>query len=313
MSVRSTEWFLAPDRVFDGRVVLERTAVGVTDSTVTSVLDVSAVPEDASVRRLPGATLTPGLIDAHVHLAPWMVFGLLAAGVTTVRDVGNDIDGVLPLLERLRGIPLPNVHWSGPLLEGTHVNWPPVAVGHASAEEIRVTVDGLADRGFGAIKLYANATPDLVAAACDRAHARGMRVLGHLGATNLAEAADAGVDELQHLAGCLASSIGAPTWEAGAEQVAAIDIDHCATLIVWDSLAHLGRPRADRDQGMTWVPDGIRTGWPHDPRGFRLTVRRAHSGFRAPRRGGALGRSRLDAARGDACRHRGEQRGDAGA
>ncbi len=261
MPEASAEWFVLPDRIFDGHSVLDNMAVGVTGSQISSVVAVEAVPSGAPTRLLPGVTLTPGLIDAHVHLAPWMVFGLLAAGVTTVRDVGNDVDTVVPMLDRLTGVPLPTVHWSGPLLEGTHVNWPPISVGHETTDEIRSTVNQLAERGFGAIKLYANATPDLVAAASGQAHARGMRVLGHLGATGLFEAVDAGVDELQHLAGCLAGSIGAPTWPAGAEAVAAVPIDHCVTLIVWDSLAHLGQPRADRDRAMEWVPDTIKVAW----------------------------------------------------
>ncbi len=67
-----------------------------------------------------------------------------------------------------------------PLLAGTHVNWPPGRGRARIGEQIRATVDGLADRRFGAFKFYSNATPGLVAAACDQAHAICLRVLGHL-------------------------------------------------------------------------------------------------------------------------------------
>jgi imidazolonepropionase-like amidohydrolase len=255
------EWFLAADRVFDGHVVHHGVAVGVSGSAISRIVPTSDVPAGAVVDHVTG-TITPGLIDSHVHLTPWMVFGLLAAGVTTVRDLGNDVDGVVPLLERVgEGVPVPNIHWSGPLLEGTRVNWPPIAKGHASVEEICTTVDGLASSGIRNIKLYANATPELVAGATERAHTHGMRVLCHLGATGFADALAAGVDELQHLAGCLAVDIDAADWPTAAEVVAASPIDQCVTLIVWDTLAHLGQPRHVRDAGMVWVPDEVKEAW----------------------------------------------------
>ena len=34
-------------------------------------------------------------IDAHVHYSPVMGPAFLAAGVTTIRDVGNDLDWIL--------------------------------------------------------------------------------------------------------------------------------------------------------------------------------------------------------------------------
>lgn len=255
------EWFIEADRVFDGRDVRTDVAVGVSESTITRLVPTREIPAGAQVHRHEG-TLTPGLIDAHVHMTPWMVFGLIAAGVTTVRDLGNDVDGVRPLLGRLGDdVPIPKIHWSGPLLEGTRVNWPPIAKGHATVEEICTTVDGLATSGIRNIKLYANATPELVAGATERAHGHGMRVLCHLGATGFADAVSAGVDELQHLAGCLAVNIEAEDWPTAAQMVADAPIDHCATLIVWDTLAHLGQPRHARDRAMAWVPHDVQDAW----------------------------------------------------
>lgn len=255
------EQFLIADRVFDGHNVSHDVAVGVAAGRVSRVLPISDVPAGAATLVLDGATLTPGLIDALVHLAPWMVYGLLAAGVTTVRDVGNDIDAVIPLLDALPAGPRPTVHWSGPLLESTKVNWPTLAKAHATTDEIRASVDELADRGLRSIKLYANATAELMQAASDQAHRRGLRVLGHLGASNLDDAVAAGVDELQHLAGCLASDLGEPTWEAAARRVAAAPLDHCLTLVMWHALAHLGDPRAERDAAFAWVPGHTRDAW----------------------------------------------------
>ncbi|MDP2293024.1 MAG: amidohydrolase family protein [Actinomycetota bacterium] len=256
-----SETFLVADRVFDGHDVHTELAVGVEDERISRIVSAVDLPSDAMTVRLAGTTLSPGLIDAHLHLAPWMGYGLIAAGVTTVRDTGNDVDSMIPLLDALPDGPRPTVYWCGPLMESTRVNWPSVAKAHASPAEIRATVDQLADRGLRAVKLYANATPELMAAASDQAHRRGMRVLGHLGATNLDDAVAAGVDELQHLAGCLATDLGEPTWEGAAHRVAAAPVDHCLTLVIWHALAHLGEPRAERDAAMAWVPEHTRAAW----------------------------------------------------
>ena len=77
----AAETFLLADRLFDGTRVRDDTAVGVIGSTISRVVPASEVPHQAVCHRLDGATLTPGLIDAHVHMCPWMVFGLIAAGL----------------------------------------------------------------------------------------------------------------------------------------------------------------------------------------------------------------------------------------
>jgi imidazolonepropionase-like amidohydrolase len=141
------------------------------------------------------------------------------------------------------------------------VNWPTLAKAHATPDEIRASVDELAARGYRSVKVYANATPELVAAAADRAHGHGMRVLCHLGATRLDDAIAAHVDELQHQAGCLASVLDATDWAAAAHRVAAAPVDHCTTLVVWQALANLGEPRLERDEAMRWVPAATREAW----------------------------------------------------
>jgi hypothetical protein len=168
-STPTDTWYAIPDRLFDGTAVHVDTAVAVAGDRIVAVLPNDDIPVGADRRRLVGQTLSPGLIDGHVHFAPWTAFGFLAAGVTTVRDCGNDVDAVEALLGELGDHPRPTIHWSGPLMEGERVNWPSVARAHHSPDEIRATVAESARRGWRAVKLYANATPELATAAADEA------------------------------------------------------------------------------------------------------------------------------------------------
>lgn len=273
-----TESFLLPDRVFDGTAVLKGVAVAIVDGTISRILPAAEIQHGADVRRYVGATLTPGLIDSHVHMTPWMVFGLIAAGVTTVRDLGNDVDAVSGMLAELPEVPQPTIHWSGPLLESDKVNWPSVSRAHRGTDEIRATVDELAARGFRSIKLYYNATPELVTAAAEQAHIHGMRVLGHVGASSLTEAVFAGVDELQHLAGCLAADLGYDDWASSAQELAEFPVDHCTTLSVWNALAHLGEPRFLRDAASSWMHPQALEAWtaaPHTTQSAAERVKRS--------------------------------------
>ena len=49
-----------------------------------------SVPSGATVLRLSGRTILPGLIDGHVHLRDYQVPMFLPYGVTTIADIHND-------------------------------------------------------------------------------------------------------------------------------------------------------------------------------------------------------------------------------
>ena len=273
-----TETLLVPDRVFDGSHTREGLVVGIAGDRISYVGPEAGAP-DAPRVRLEGATLTPGLIDMHVHVSPWTAYGFIAAGVTTVRDLANDLDRAPGMMQRVPQQFRPTVHWVGPALDGGEVNWPTVSRGHATPEDMAASVRELAERGVEAVKLYANVTGEFMAAAVREAREHGIRVVSHPGTARLTEAVEAGVDEVQHLAGALARDLGyEPGDPAAVDAFLALHVDHCPTLIVWEGMAMIGAPRAHRDTGRAWVPAEMELAWsesrhatqPADERNLRL-------------------------------------------
>jgi imidazolonepropionase-like amidohydrolase len=161
-----------------------------------------SIPSDASVIDVRGKTILPGLWDMHTHVTQ-MEWGpvYLAAGVTTVRDMGNERALLLALRDALaKGDAL------GPriLLAGLVDGGGPNAFGTVAAttpEEGREVARRYHDDGFQQVKLYNQLLPAVVAAIASEAHRLGMTVTGHVPtAMTLREAVEAGMDHIAHLA-----------------------------------------------------------------------------------------------------------------
>jgi imidazolonepropionase-like amidohydrolase len=162
-------------------------------------------PEGAEIIDGRGRFVIPGLTDMHVHvLGPdyWRPPLFLAAGVTTVLDLG----GQLPDLTALRGAidagttPGPRLLYTGPFLEEGE---PYAGFAHMARRvdgaHIEDAIDELADAGVHAIKLYVTITPGTATRACARARERGLRVFMHQQETWGTDAAEAGVDCVEHM------------------------------------------------------------------------------------------------------------------
>jgi len=167
---------LAPTALFDGERLRKAHAVIVEGERVAGVAPVGSLPEAMEVQRLDGCTLLPGLIDCHTHLSDWMLPAFLAAGVTAVRDTGNDLAWILRRRERTRADPMagPDILCCGPLLDGSAAFWPQIGRPHADAAAIRRSVDEMAERGADAVKLYVHLTPEQIGAAATQADRRGL-------------------------------------------------------------------------------------------------------------------------------------------
>jgi imidazolonepropionase-like amidohydrolase len=225
--------------LFDGEVRRSGVDLLVEGSRVVAVEDSAPPPADAELVDLgPGVTLLPGLVDAHQHLvmdasldvvdflaqasdddllaqARLAAATALAAGVTTVRDLGDRGYVTLALRDELVADPA-----AGPRLV---VSGPPLTTvgGHCwflggevdGAEQVRAAVAERADRGVDVVKVFAtggNMTPgsdpgiaqfaptelsDLVA----EVHRHGLPVAVHAhGRDGIAAALSAGADTIEH-------------------------------------------------------------------------------------------------------------------
>jgi imidazolonepropionase-like amidohydrolase len=158
-------------------------------------------PGSAEVIDAHGRFLMPGLWDNHQHFGSNDGALDLANGVTSARDMANDTDGFLKRVERFdAGSELgPRVFKAG-IIDGTGQFAGPTKMRVDTAEEAIKDVDWYADHGYGQIKIYSSVKPELMPVIADRAHARGLRVSGHVPAFMSARMfVDGGADEIQHM------------------------------------------------------------------------------------------------------------------
>jgi enamidase len=171
----------------------------------------TTVPAGAQVMDLSGKSVIPGLVMMHEHLyyptgpgvygADYVSFSrlYLAGGVTSMRTGGN-VGGYADL-NLAAAIRAGNA--VGPWIDATapYVNGPsqftqlyPLK----DSADARRFVAFWADAGATSFKAYMNITRAELAAAVDEAHRRGLKITGHLCSVTYREAADLGIDDLEH-------------------------------------------------------------------------------------------------------------------
>lgn len=148
-----------------------------------------------------GGTLVPGLYEMHGHLDQEQALLNLVAGITSVRDMGNENDVLDSLIERIEDgvIAGPRVTRSC-FIEGQSEYSAATGLTVATVEEALDAVRWCGARDFQQVKLYNSMRPEWAAALTQEAHRLGMRVAGHVPAFSTADAMiDAGFDEITHV------------------------------------------------------------------------------------------------------------------
>ncbi len=147
-----------------------------------------------------GKVLIPGLWDMHAHVGPNDGLLNLAAGVTTVRDMGNDIDELGARRKRIEaGDEIGTRIIACGLIDSPGPYQGPTKILAANERQARAYVDQFASLGYPQIKIYSSVKPELVPAIIDEAHKHHMRVSGHIPAGMTAtQAVEEGFNEIQH-------------------------------------------------------------------------------------------------------------------
>jgi imidazolonepropionase-like amidohydrolase len=163
-----------------------------------------------------GKYLLPGFVDMHAHVLahPWDVHGnllpqidrqavaemlrlFLRFGITTVRDPGAETEAAVALRNsKYEG---PAIITAGRILNDSNFDAPPFIPVH-DANQVRSEIARQAAAGVDLVKLYSSMPPELVKVAIEEAHAHHLPVIGHLQRTTWTEAAELGIDGVEHAA-----------------------------------------------------------------------------------------------------------------
>jgi enamidase len=172
----------------------------------------TAVPAGVQTIDLTGKSVMPGMVMVHEHLyypngGGW--YGnydesftrlYLAGGVTAMRTAGN-VNGYTDIAIKQQidlGLkPGPWIDATAPYLQG-----PGGVAGQMyllkDAADARRMVNFWADAGATSFKAYMNITRDELRAAIEEVHKRGLKITGHLCSVTYKEAAEMGIDNLEH-------------------------------------------------------------------------------------------------------------------
>ena len=178
-----------------GRII----AIGPTSGT--------PIPASAKSIDLSGHTAIPGLVGMHDHLFYTTDRGerdvvatqsfaalYLASGVTTIRTTGA---GSLSDEQKLKraieagSLPGPKIHLTSPYINHG-------AGETLSADHITGEINEWADAGITSLKVYTMVNRAELGQVIEAAHKRGLKVTGHLCAVGFVEAAQLGIDNLEH-------------------------------------------------------------------------------------------------------------------
>lgn len=182
----------------------------------------TAVPAGAKAIDLSGASVIPGLVGMHDHMfypapnspaAPAggdlalyheMAFSFprlyLGCGVTTIRTTGSiEPQTDLELAKAIDAgrVAGPKMRVTGPYLEGKG-SFTPNMLELTGPDDARRTVEHWAAAGATSFKAYMHITRAELEAAAKAAHARGLKITGHLCSIGFREAAALGIDDLEH-------------------------------------------------------------------------------------------------------------------
>jgi formylglycine-generating enzyme required for sulfatase activity/imidazolonepropionase-like amidohydrolase len=214
-------------RIIDGTgaAAVDDQNIRIDGGKITSITAGADEPpaDGTTVLDMRGYSVMPGIVGMHDHLAyialpnlapdysfagpgRWMEMSFsaprlyLANGVTTIRSVASIEPNTDIKLARAIEAGLlvgPHMDVTGPFLEGPNPLALPMPA-LTGPDDARQTVAFWADHGVTSFKAYQDITRDELRAVVDEAHKRGLKVTGHLCSVTYQEAAEIGIDNLEH-------------------------------------------------------------------------------------------------------------------
>ena len=186
-----------------GEATIANAAIVIRDSKIIAIgpSNKVKVPQDARRIDVTGKYIIPGLWDMHAHYeqVEWGPI-YLAAGVTTVRDVGNEFEFITAVRDAVNSGKGLGPHM---LLAGIVDGDSPYALGVArvnSPADAQTWVQRYHDAGFQQMKIYSSVKSDNVKAICTDAHKLEMTVTGHIPEGMTAyDGVNDGMDQINHI------------------------------------------------------------------------------------------------------------------
>ena len=190
-------------RVFDPNALAlsEPASVVFEGNKITAIEAANASSEGETVIDGAGGTLVAGLYEMHAHLGQNSALLNIAAGITTVRDMGNSNEVLSGLIDKIESGRLagPRVIRSG-FIEGKS----PFSSNNgelvSTQEEAIAAVKRYANGEFHQIKIYNSMKGEWVPDMIKEARKHGLKVTGHVPAfSNVDQMIAAGYDEMTHI------------------------------------------------------------------------------------------------------------------
>lgn len=169
---------------------------------ITAIVPTGSLPTEVE-HEIDAANriVLPGLFDMHGHISRWEGPLHLAAGVTTLRDMGNDNATLQLMMDEINSDLLlaPTIVPTG-FLEGESAFSARNGFVISTLSEAKHAIDWYAAHGYPQLKIYNSFPKEILKDTVTYAHSRGLRVSGHVPAFLKAEdAIAAGFDEIQHI------------------------------------------------------------------------------------------------------------------
>ncbi len=195
--------------VVNEQILTSRTVV-IADSRIVSVSDAreTAIPAEMVSIDGTGLYLTPGLIDAHVHLEETDLPLYIANGVTTVIEM-NGSPEKLEFRSRVAKGELvgPRIYMASPLLAGTTQNFSFQLI--ENPEQARQAVLQIRELGYDFIKVYDGLSLETYNSLVESADEFEIPILGHIPASvNIQRTLTDNFKSIEHVEQIARSTVG---------------------------------------------------------------------------------------------------------